>query len=221
MIEQKNFFTSWSGGKDSALAHYKAVQEGGKPVCLLSMFEENEEYSRSHALPYGVILAQADAMGLPLLVRGASWQTYESQFLDVLDVMKRNGITHGVFGDIDLEDHLVWVEQNCSRKDIQAYHPLRYKERRKVLDELLDAGFEAVIVVVDEEKLPSSFLGKEMNEETIQEIEKLGVDPCGEEGEFHTLIVDGPMFNKRIPVDFKEIEHHDHYAFLPVKLQVG
>ncbi|WP_147802817.1 diphthine--ammonia ligase [Alkalicoccus halolimnae] len=221
MINGQRYFTSWSGGKDSALAHYQALQEGGSPACLLSMFEENEEYSRSHSLPYGVIQAQADAMDVPLIIRGASWASYQKKFLELMEIMKRNGVNYGVFGDIDLEDHLEWVQRNCEKGGITSYHPLWKKERRQVLTELLDAGFESVIIVVDENKLPATFLGRVLDEEAIAEIEERGIDACGEEGEFHTVVVDGPLFNRRIPVSFKEVERHEGYAFLPVVLQVG
>ncbi|KIL51978.1 diphthine--ammonia ligase [Jeotgalibacillus soli] len=218
MIERKNFFSSWSGGKDSTLAFYRACKEGGQPSFLLTMFEENEERSRSHALPIEVLQAQSEAVGVPLVVRGASWQEYESVFLDVLESFKKEGITHGVFGDIDLEAHLEWVQKTCARVDIAPYHPLWKMERRAVLDELLELGFEAVIVVVKDDKLPESFLGKVLTKEVIEEIEQYDVDACGEEGEFHTVVVNGPNFKQRIALDFKGIHKDSGYSFLQVKL---
>ncbi|SDN96553.1 diphthine--ammonia ligase [Alkalicoccus daliensis] len=219
MINKKKYFTSWSGGKDSALAHYQALQEGGKPAYLLTMFEENEEFSRSHALPLSVLEAQAEAMEIPLLTRGASWQTYEEKFLDALSELQEKGVSHGVFGDIDLEDHLTWVQRTCEKRDVTSYHPLWQKERRLVVEQLIDAGFEAVIVVVKEEKLPSSFLGKTLTEALMHDLESFGVDPCGEEGEFHTVVVNGPLFKKPLPFITKEVQYHEGYAFLQVDVE--
>lgn len=218
MIHSKQYFTSWSGGKDSALAHYQALQEGGRPAYLLTMFEENEEWSRSHHLPLSLLQAQAEAMELPLLIRGASWQSYEEKFLAVLEDLRKEEITHGVFGDIDLQAHLDWIESICAKRNITPYHPLWQKERRFVIQQLLDAGFEAVIVVVKEEKLPDSFLGKTLTESLISDLESFGVDACGEEGEFHTVIVNGPLFKKRIPIEEKGISYNDGYAFLNVEV---
>ncbi|MEW9502663.1 diphthine--ammonia ligase [Jeotgalibacillus marinus] len=218
MIDQQPFFSSWSGGKDSTLAFFKACQQGGHPVKLVTMFEENEERSRSHALPIEVLEAQAEAIGVPLIIKGASWDQYENAFLEVLQGLKREGITHGVFGDIDLEPHLEWVETTCSKVAITPYHPLWKMERRAVLDELLLHGFECVIIVVKDEKLPQSFLGKTLSKKVIEEIEQFDIDACGEEGEFHTVVVNGPNFSKRIPLHFEGIHAESGYSFLKVKL---
>jgi len=218
MIANQLFFSSWSGGKDSTLAFFKATQEGGTPKKLLTMFEENKERSRSHALPLAVLQAQADSIQVPLLIKGASWQTYEQEFLEALNELKKEDITHGVFGDIDLEDHLTWVENTCAKANVTPHHPLWKMERRAVLNELMEHGFECVIIVVKDEKLPPSFLGKTLTEDVIKEIESYGIDACGEEGEFHTVVVDGPIFTRKINLQFNGIHQDSGYSFLQVEL---
>ncbi|KIL49151.1 Dph6-related ATP pyrophosphatase [Jeotgalibacillus campisalis] len=217
-MNSKPFFSSWSGGKDSALAFFKACKEGYRPEKLFTMFEENAERSRSHGLPLDVLKAQADSIGVPLLIKGASWETYENQFLEAAAEMKEEGITYGVFGDIDLEDHLKWVENTCSKAGIHSCHPLWKMDRRAVLKELLEAGFECVIIVVKNDKLPDSFLGKKITKEVILELESYGVDACGEEGEFHTVAVNGPIFSSPIHLRFNGIHVEAGYSFSDVSL---
>ncbi len=142
------FFASWSGGKDSAMAYYRAVKSGLTPKMLLTMFEENEKISKSHALSLEIIQAQAKSLKVPLLIKGANWNNYEAQFLEALETCKKFGIKQGVFGDIDLEDHLKWVQETCAKVGVKALHPLWMESRRAILEEFIEAGFEAYIIIV-------------------------------------------------------------------------
>lgn len=216
---QRSFFMSWSGGKDSALAFYQAVMEGHVPFVLFTMFEEDGARSRSHGLPREVLEAQAERMGLPLEIGQASWQEYEDVFKGKLRELKKEGIEMGVYGDIDLEDHKKWVERVSAEAGLAVYHPLWQKPRKELLQQLIDEEFEAVITVVDTERMDERFLGRTLTAELIEELESLGIDACGEEGEFHTLIVDGPIFAERVPVSFGKAVQADRYKMLEVTLQ--
>ncbi len=213
------FVASWSGGKDSAMAYYRAIIAGGVPKRLWTMFEEDEERSKSHALPFEVVEAQAERIGVPLMIRGADWKGYENQFLDAMKECVESGISHGVFGDIDLEDHLSWVQKTCAKVDMEAVHPLWMEPRRKILKEFIEAGFEAYIVVVNTKMMPAHFIGRKFTVELMDELDALGIDSCGESGEFHTVVVDGPIFNKRVPVVFSGQHERDGYVFLEVVLE--
>lgn len=215
---QKTFVMSWSGGKDSALAYYRAVLEGHVPLALFTMFEEDGTKSRSHGLPIEVMEAQAERMGLPLVIGKASWSGYEKEFIGQLKNFKAQGIDMGVYGDIDLQDHLEWVQKVSAEADMGVSHPLWQEPRKKLLEELIDEGFRAVITVVDTKRLDESFLGREFTRELIAELEAAGVDACGEEGEFHTMIVDGPIFVEPVPVQFGEKVRVGNYGILEVKL---
>ena len=217
-MENIPFVASWSGGKDSAMAYYRAMKAGGIPKRLYTMFEEDEERSKSHALPFEVIEAQAERLGVPLMIRGASWTSYEGQFLDAMKECVEAGVSHGVFGDIDLEDHLKWVQQTCAKIGMEAVHPLWMESRRKILEEFIGAGFEAYIVVVNTKMMPAHFIGRKFTVELMDELEALDIDSCGESGEFHTVVVDGPIFNERVPVVFYGQHERDGYVFLDVKL---
>ncbi|PZX08311.1 uncharacterized protein (TIGR00290 family) [Psychrobacillus insolitus] len=217
-MKDASFVMSWSGGKDSAMAYYRAMKLGMIPKKILTMFEEGGEISKSHALPREVVQAQAEHLGIPLLIKDASWNSYEGEFIQAMDECRNEGITHGVFGDIDLEGHLEWVQKTCAKSDIIAVHPLWQEPRRAVVAELLDAGFEAWIVVVNTTMLSEKYVGKKFTKELVEELEAAGIDSCGENGEFHTIIVDGPIFSERIPIEIGETVTNGDYIFSPVFL---
>lgn len=218
-MKNQPFVASWSGGKDSAMAYYRAVQSGMTPKRLLTMFQEDEEVSKSHALPLNVVQAQAEYLGVPLMIRGAGWDDYETKFIDAMDECRADGITHGVFGDIDLQGHLEWVQKTCAKSSIVPIHPLWQESRRSILEELLAVGFEAVIVVVNTKMMPAKYVGRKFTRKLMDELEELGIDSCGENGEFHTVVIDGPIFSSRIPVKFGEVRENEGYVFLTVALE--
>ena len=114
MQPTRRAFCSWSGGKDSMLALHRALDAGFAVEALLAMFDEGGERSRSHAIPPGLMRAQAAALGLPLVMRRAGWSDYEAVFVDQLRQFAAAGLTHGVFGDIDLQPHRDWEERVCA-----------------------------------------------------------------------------------------------------------
>ncbi|MEK4699494.1 diphthine--ammonia ligase [Solibacillus sp. FSL R7-0668] len=219
MMKNIPFVASWSGGKDSALAYYKALSIGMIPKKVLTMFEEEAEISKSHAIPLNVIQAQIARLDVPLLIKPASWSTYETEFIDAMDACRAQGITHGVFGDIDLVEHLNWVQTTCAKSDIVAVHPLWNMPRRSVVEELLEVGFEVWIIVVNTAMMPASYVGKRLTKQLMEELEANGIDSCGENGEFHTIVVDGPIFSSRVPITISSPIEKDNYVFAPVLLQ--
>ncbi|HHU50347.1 MAG TPA: diphthine--ammonia ligase [Firmicutes bacterium] len=223
--ENAPFFTSWSGGKDSCLAFYRAWQSGLKPQALLTMLIENGERSHAHGLSVEVLSAQANSLGLTLTVQRASWETYEQVFTAALSDLRSQGITVGVFGDIDLKQHKSWVEQVARKAGIQPVFPLWQEERVpararvEVVKSFLDCGFRAMIVAVKDRILTPDFLGRILDAKLLMELEKRGVDPAGEEGEFHTVVFDGPIFNFPLRLKLKGRLLIDGYWFLDLSLQ--
>lgn len=214
-LSSTQFFCSWSGGKDSCLALYHAIQQGGVPKALLTMLREDGKRSRSHGLSTGLIQRQAESLGVPLIVRSSSWNDYEQIFLSSIRQFRKEGIKVGVFGDIDLEEHWEWVRKVCSSARIKAYEPLWKRPRRDLLREFLDLGFNATIVSVKQGVLDTHFLGLNLSEKVIQEMEDLGVDASGEGGEYHTVVTDGPIFSSSLHVSFeKKVVVRDGYCFL-------
>ena len=216
-LEGQPFFCSWSGGKDSCLALYHAVQSGGIPEGLLTMFREDGERSRSHGLPVGVIQQQARALGIPLIVRNSSWDEYEEIFLSALRDFKQREIECGVFGDIDLEPHLEWVERVCSSVAIEPYEPLWKKPRRDLLKEFLDLGFTATIVAIKQDALDIRFLGQTLDRQVVLEMGKAGIDVSGKEGEYHTVVTNGPLLSSPIHIESRGQVVCNGYCFLDIK----
>ncbi len=218
-INNCDFFCSWSGGKDSCLALYRSIKDGGNPKILLTLMIENGERSRSHGLPQNVIQAQAESLNINSIVCPTSWDDYEQTFITTINKLKQKNIGHGVFGDIDLQPHLDWVERVCSSVAVKAHEPLWQSGRRDLLEEFLRLGFKATIVAIKQSKLDDSFLGRVLDWQVISDLEAAGVDASGEEGEYHTVVTDGPIFTKAIAIQANGIVAHNGYSFLDVSLQ--
>ncbi len=199
-LNRINFFCSWSGGKDSCLALHRAVEQGGVPRFLLTTMHESGAHSRGHGVPLDAIEAQAESLGIPLCIRSTSWEDYEENFSSELKIIKERGVTAGVFGDIDLEEHRGWVERVCAVQGMEAFLPLWGGERNSLLDEFLGSGFSAVIVAVREGLLGRKYLGRVLDPGLVSELKEEGVDVSGENGEYHTFVTDGPLFSRPVVI---------------------
>ncbi len=201
-IEMKDvaIAASWSGGKDGCLALHRAVNAGARVACLVTMFIEGGERSRSHGLHRRVIDAQAQAMGFELLTRAVSWAEYERGFVDVLKEARALGATAGVFGDIDVQAHREWEEKVCAAAGMTAVLPIWQEGRRALVGEVLGLGYEVKLVATRDAVMGDAYLGRTLTPELAQELESKGIDACGENGEFHTVVVDGPLFKRRVEV---------------------
>lgn len=215
------FFCSWSGGKDSSLALYRAIKNGAQPQALLTMMIETGNRSRSHGISLHILKQQAHLMGIPIRFCSTSWQTYEQCFIEEVHSLKKSGIENGVFGDIDIDAHRLWVEKVCAVENIKPWLPLWKEERIHLLNEFLEAGFCAQIIAVKEDQLPPHFLGKILNEELIQEFTLRGIDLCGEAGEYHTLVTDGPLFTEPLHISQGSQVLRDGYWFLDLHRPLG
>lgn len=216
-INNKRCFASWSGGKDSCLALFHAIKNGGKPEILLTMMIENGTRSRAHGLPLHIIQSQSDSLGIPFETRCASWQHYEEEFINVASEFRQRGIEFGIFGDIDLDPNLKWVEKVCSTAGIQVYEPLWKRSRRSLLDEFLSNGFKAAVISIKNGALGKEVLGQTLTQELISFFESQGVDASGEQGEYHTLVTDGPIFSTPVRFTQKSVVTRDGYHFLDIE----
>jgi uncharacterized protein (TIGR00290 family) len=161
-------------------------------------------------------MAQAEATGIPANFRRASWNTYEMEFSKALDSFKINDFEGGIFGDLYTDRHRKWVEEVCKKPRLTPLLPLWGRESKDLLLELVGDGFEAVVVAVRAGLLDSSWLGRKIDYGFIRDIEKMGVDVCGEKGEYHTLVVDGPFFKKRIEIKDTKVIRRDGMHFLEI-----
>lgn len=208
-----NLVCSWSGGKDSCFALMKAIATGYSPTVLLNVMNEEGKISRSHGIPKHILNAQADAMQLPIYTINSSWADYEVNFTGTLQLLKNEyDLNYAVFGDIDLQVHRDWEEKVCANAGLQALLPLWQQDRKQLLIQMLESGIETMIVSCNN-TMGESFLGKMLTKEIIPELESLGVDVCGENGEFHTLVVNCPLFKCRIKVLVSNKIQHNNYWF--------
>ncbi|MGB7785667.1 MAG: diphthine--ammonia ligase [Salinimicrobium sp.] len=207
-LVMKKAFLNWSSGKDAAYALYLLQQQKQyaveKLVCTV-----NSEVDRvsMHGLRKDLLLQQAKNIGIPLhiipLQGNVSMDTYNRIMKEEMQQLKQEGFTHSVFGDIFLEDLKAYREQQLQKVDLEAVFPLWKMDTKKLMQDFLKAGFKAITVSVNAAVLDSSFCGRSIDEEFLAGL-PASVDPCGENGEFHTFVFDGPIF--REPINFRKGE---------------
>jgi diphthine-ammonia ligase len=207
-------FVSWSGGKDSYLSMLMAQEQGLEVACLLS-FVGGDGYSRSHGLKTAMLRQQADALGLPLHTEEVTWESYEAGFERAIKILKEKySISGGVFGDINLEEHRQWVEKMAGRCGIDYNLPLWLMEERAVSEELLGRGGKALIVAIRSDLIDQKWLGRVMDHDYIEYCVSIGISPCGEGGEAHTLVIDGPGFVKPLAYKAGSVKTEENHSRL-------
>lgn len=215
------FIASFSGGKDSTLALYKAMKVG-EAVGLIVMLEEEGKRSRSHGMTPDLIQAQAESIGLPVYTAATSWTDYEENFMRLLEQAKNQGAEVLVTGDLDVPAHGCWHDRVTQNAGLKLGMPLWEMDHREVVEEFINLGFTTIIVTVNLSLgMREEDLGRTLTHEYVEELEARGIDPCGEGGEFHTTVVDGPIFKNPILVRKCEIVRDGKYAFLPLELDKG
>jgi diphthine-ammonia ligase len=209
-----NFVTSWSGGKDSCYAMMQAIQQGLTPKVLLNMMNENGKVSRSHGLPLSILNAQAQKMELPLEAVPATWGDYEAKFIRVLKRLKNKyDLGSAVFGDIDLQAHKDWEDKVCEAASLEAVLPLWQQNRMELVNRMLENEIVTMIVSCNT-VMGEAYLGKILTKELAQELHEKGIDPCGENGEFHTLVLNCPLFSAAIVLPAFTKITYENYCFI-------
>jgi diphthine-ammonia ligase len=197
-------FASWSGGKDCCLACHRAIASGLEVRYLANTITEDGQRSRSHGISAEVIRTQSQAIGIPVIQRRTSKEAYEAEFIKMLNILKQDGIEGGVFGDIDFNAHREWIDRVCRQADITPYLPLWEESQDKLMDEFINLGFEAVVVAARADLFGEEVLGQSIDRDFLAHLKELGrakaITPCGEAGEYHTLVIDGPLFQKRLEI---------------------
>jgi diphthine-ammonia ligase len=212
-------FVSWSGGKDCCQAAYLAQKQGFEIKYLLNMVTRDGERSCSHGLAAGWIQLQSEAMVIPVLQQLTTGDNYESVFTASLVKLKEEGISTGIFGDIDFNAHREWIERVCGNAGITPVLPLWLADQAKIARDFIQAGFESVVVAVRADLLGQEWLGRRFDLDFLNELAALkpGITPCGEAGEFHTLVVNGPLFKKRMKIAESAKVQRDKHWFLDIR----
>jgi len=200
-VKEKIIFT-WSGGKDSAMALHELKRNAGyEIVALLTTITEDYDRISMHGVRRELLEAQAVSLGIRLekvlISRQSSNEDYESRMRAALEQYKAKGVTSVAFGDIFLEELRRYREDNLAKIGMKGIFPLWKRRTSDLARDFIHAGFRAVITCVDSEALDKRFAGREFDKAFLSELPS-GIDPCGENGEFHSFVYDGPVFKNWI-----------------------
>ena len=210
---------AWSGGKDSCLACYKAIKEGYNVSSLLIMMADAST-SNFHLINSSLLDDQSDAIGIPIIKQITSPDMYEKNFRKALLELKNRGVEGLVTGDVfDVALHEEgWLDRICREVGLTPVRPLWHLDTKQILTEFINEGFKAIVVRVKNAILGLEWLGREINQKFFKDLLELGtIDPCGEHGEFHSFVIDGPIFKNRIEISESEKITINGYGWLKIK----
>jgi len=201
---------SWSGGKDSCLASWKTVRAGIKVDYLLNTVRRESDRVAFHGVKAELVEAQARSMGIPLIQKSVGEDDYREVFISSLEELKARGVGSMIFGDIDVQQNREWCEGVCKEVGLRPHFPLWGADQRELLSEFLVAGFKAVTVCVDAAFFSEEELAKTLDDAWLSRLDEgrkagTGSTYCGENGEYHTFVYDGPLFQH--PIKFRPGEH--------------
>lgn len=217
-------FISWSSGKDSAFALYEARRLGlADIVGVLTTINEVYDRVAMHGVRDSLLDRQIAELGLPVikvpLPSPCPNDIYEARMAEATARIKAQGVRHMVFGDLFLEDIRAYRDQKLSAAGMEAIYPLWQRETKALAEDMISSGLVAHIVCLDPRRIDRKFAGRRFDRELLRELPP-GIDPCGENGEFHTVVSAGPMFKAAIPVTIGETVERDGFVFTDVLTDV-
>jgi diphthine-ammonia ligase len=204
---------SWSGGKDSCLACYQAIQKGHTISHLVHFDRPNN----LHGIAPAMIRIQAELAGIRMVQQHVADRDFEQAFRRTVTDLKKEGMIGMVFGDIFLEPHKEWVDRTCAELGILASEPLWGMNTEKIMKDFLALGFETVVASGDQKLIKKEWIGRKMDDEFIGYLKARNLDVCGERGEFHTFVTRGPLFKGAIDIRNSEVVPRDGFWFLDVR----
>lgn len=215
-MENQKVVVSFSGGKDSTLSLYRMIKRGYRIIGLLVTFDKEND-SCFHRIPKDILREVSRVLEIPLIeVNCGDGKDYEEEFEKALKVAKSQGAESCVFGDIDIENHKKWCLDRCDAASVKGEFPLWQENRESLTNEFIDYGFKAIIKKVNLKDLGEEFIGRELTKGVVNEIKSLGSDPSGENGEYHTLVFDGPIFKESIKFNIINKEIIDNFGYLTI-----
>jgi uncharacterized protein (TIGR00290 family) len=208
---------SWSGGKDSCLALYEIQKSKDYRVAaLLTTVTRDYDRISMHGVRRVLLERQAASLGLPLhevfITKDATNQEYETKMEEAFSAYRKQGVDRIVFGDLFLEEIRAYRDQFLARHDMHGLYPVWLRDTTEFIKEFINLGFEAVVTCVDGKILDSSFVGMMIDEDFLSALPP-GVDPCGENGEFHTFVFSGPIFKEAVKFSLGEKVSRDSFWF--------
>ncbi len=212
------YIASWSGGKDSCFACYKALKAGYKITYLINFISKEYKRVSFHGIESGLIKIQSELAEIPLYQKETTPDNYESEFKDAVRSLEHYGIKGMVFGDIYLEEHKQWAERVCNDLKIEAIEPLWERNTEELMQDFIQKGFQAVVISAQGRSVDKEWIGKTVNRDFVEYLKiNPEVDICGENGEYHTFVVAGPLFRGKIEITEKEVISRNGYWFLDIK----
>ena len=208
------YIASWSGGKDSCFACYRAILSGYDISYLVNFISKEYKRVSFHGTEAKLIQLQSEAIRIPLLQKETTWDGYENEFKDAVRGLIPNGVQGMVFGDVYLQEHKDWTERVCKELGIEAIEPLWEKDPEKILIEFVDAGFEAIIVSARSDLIEEKWIGRKVDRKFLRYLKNNNIDLCGENGEYHTFVTNGPLFKKKIEITKSKTITRNGYWFL-------
>lgn len=205
---------NWSGGKDSSLALYKVLNDKEYNIKKL-ITTVNSKYNRisMHGVREILLDRQAQEIGLPLhkimVPEQPTMEEYDALMKEFLGKEVANGVEHSIFGDIFLEDLKKYREDKLAEVGLQGVFPIWKRDTKELIKEFIEQGFKTIIVCVQAELLDESFAGRVIDENFLSDLPE-NVDPCGENGEFHTFVYDGPIFRNPIKFELGDLVHRNY-----------
>jgi uncharacterized protein (TIGR00290 family) len=213
---QTSFALSWSGGKDSALALWTLRRTRLEPEALITTVTEGYERISMHGVRRELLLRQAEVLGIPLvevmIPPACVNEVYEVRMAEAFAAAPLSSVEAVAFGDLFLEDVRAYREERLTASGKHGLFPLWGRDTTALAQQFLAAGFEATLVCVDPRTLDSSFAGRRYDERLLAELPP-DIDPCGENGEFHTFVHGGPIFAEPIACETREVVERDGFAF--------
>jgi uncharacterized protein (TIGR00290 family) len=213
---------SWSSGKDSAFSLYEVRRaDEFEVVGALTTVTENLGRVSIHGVREEILRAQLAAAGLPPTIVQIPYpcpnEVYEARMGEAVARAKADGVTHIIFGDLFLQDIKTYREEKLRGTGITPVFPLWLRPTRQLARDMIASGLETFIVTVDMKTMPASFAGRRFDAQLLQDLPE-GIDPCGENGEFHTCVTAGPMFSHKLPVVTGDRVERDGYAYCDLLL---
>ena len=213
----KNIYLSWSGGKDSSLALYEIQKAGTHNVAaLLTTITEDYDRISMHGVRVELLEQQAESLGIPLkkilIPKEATNEIYEARMRALLEAGLREGVDTVAFGDIFLEDLKIYREKNLAQLEMKGLFPIWKRDSAELAQTFIKLGFKAALACIDTHFLDPSFAGRAYDQDLLRDL-PANVDPCGENGEFHSFAFDGPIFKHPIHHTLGEVVRRDRYCF--------
>lgn len=199
------FVMSYSCGKDSTLALHTLIENGNEPIGLLIMVNKEMDRSWFHGADYKLLDKFSESLSIPLILCPCEGHEYHTAFEKGLVKAKENGAEMVGFGDIDIEDNRRWCTQRCEAVGIKAEFPLWQQGREQIVREIISKGYSCIIKSIHNQMLPKEILGSMLGLDTVDIMASKGIDICGENGEYHTMAVDGPIFKNRLDYQLGDI----------------